>query len=138
MCRSVALAKASLTSFRTRSRGNFVIGWGSPLRKYWFLKLTCLVRGLGQGRGGEGRATDLVVEKRHDQACCRTAGTTLFPFVAADGVKGVDGALPLYVQAADDGVDVVWEEAFPVQQRLCQPGDGGQGHGTIVHVVVYL
>nr|POE63607.1 hypothetical protein CFP56_04510 [Quercus suber] len=58
---------------------------------------------------------DLVVQKRHDQTRCRAGRAALLSLIAAHGVVAVQRALAFLVDAAEDGRDVVGEEALLVQ-----------------------
>merc|ERR1712072_180269 len=65
---------------------------------------------------------DLVVEERHDQAAGRTNRATVLPLVAPYGVVRVQRSLTLLIDAAEDGLHVVREEALVVEdvaQPLC-------------------
>ena len=81
---------------------------------------------------------DLVVEEGHDETTGGAAGAGLLALVAADGVVAVDGALALLVEPAEDGVDVVGEEALLVEDGRQALGARVDGHGLAVPVPVHL
>lgn len=81
---------------------------------------------------------DLVVQERHDQAGSGARGAAHLALVAADGVVAVDGALAVLVEAAEDGVRVVGEEALAVENGGQALGAGVDAHGLAVAVAVHL
>ncbi|KAI3484762.1 hypothetical protein L1887_52048 [Cichorium endivia] len=81
---------------------------------------------------------DLVVKERLDERLGRTCSTAELALVASDGVERVDCALALFVEAAEDVVDVVGEEALAVEHGGDHAGDRVQWHRTSVCMAVHL
>lgn len=81
---------------------------------------------------------DLVVEEGHDEGGGGAAGAALLALVAADGVVRVDGAGAVLVEAAEDGVDVVGEEALLVEDGGEPLRAGRDADGLAVPVPVHL
>ena len=81
---------------------------------------------------------DLVVEERHDERRSSTSSTTLLSLVTAHRVVGVEGTLSILVDTAQDGVDIVREEALVVEDVTQTLGAGGNSHGLVVAVTVHF
>ena len=81
---------------------------------------------------------DLIVQERRDQTTRRTGRAALLPLIATDRVVAVQGTLAFLVEAAEEGMDVVREEALIVQQVAEPLCAGGRAHGLAVLVAVHL
>lgn len=81
---------------------------------------------------------DLVVEERGDERASGAGGAAGLALVGADGVVGVQGADAVLVQPAEDGVDVVGEEALVVEDVAEALGAGVHAHLLVVLELVHL
>lgn len=81
---------------------------------------------------------DLVIQERHDQACCSTGSPALLPLVRAHGIVAVERTLAFLVQAGQDGMYVVGEESLPVENCREPLRTSRDGHGLAVLVLVHL
>lgn len=81
---------------------------------------------------------DLVVKEGHNEAGGGASRAALLALVASDGVVAVDSAVALLVDAGEDGVGVVREEALLVQDGGQALGAGLDRHGLAVAVAVDL
>jgi hypothetical protein len=138
MCLSVALANASLTRLITVSSGNFVIGCGSPLARYWFLKFTYNISSEQTTTSKHWVQTYLIVEEWHDETCCSASCTTLFTFVASHGIERIYSSFPLRIKSSNNCVNVVREKSFSIEHSLCKTCHGRNCNRTIMCVMIPL
>jgi len=81
---------------------------------------------------------DLIIQEWHDQAGGRTGSTTLLPLVASHRVVAVQRTLAVLIEPAEDGRDVVREEALAVEDVRQALGARRHAHGLAVVILVHL